>query len=67
MDKMEILALTDSQKFEIERFSRVIDATDDVTALKATANQLLRAWMAQKAATVWAMKQTMPTPLSRHD
>jgi len=64
---MEPLALTDSQKFEIERFSRAIDATDDVAALKSIASQLLRVWMTQKAATVWAMKQTMPTPLSRHD
>ena len=64
---MKPLALTTSQKFEIERFSRAIDATDDVAALKSIANQLLRAWMAQKAATVWAMKQTMPAPLSSHD
>ena len=64
---MEPFALTDSQKFEIERFSRAIDATDDVAALKSIASQLLRAWMTQKAATVWAMKQTMPAPLSRHD
>ena len=64
---MEPLALTDSQKFEIERFSRAIDATDDVAALKSIAGQLLRVWMTQKAATVWAMKQTMPVPLSRHD
>ena len=64
---MEPLALTDSQKFEIERFSRVIDTTHDVAVLKTIASQLLKAWMAQKAATVWAMKQTMPTPLSRHD
>jgi hypothetical protein len=64
---MEPLALTDSQKFEIERFSRAIDATDDVAALKSIASQLLRVWMTQKAATIWAMKQTMPAPLSRHD
>ena len=64
---MEPLALTTSQRFEIERFSRAIDATDDVAALKSIASQLLRAWMAQKAATVWAMKQTMPAPLSSHD
>ena len=64
---MEPLALTTSQRFEIERFSRAIDATDDVAALKSIANQLLRAWMAQKAATVWAMKQTIPAPLSSHD
>jgi hypothetical protein len=64
---MEPLALTDSQKFEIERFSRAIDATNDAAALKNIANQLLRAWMAQNAATVWAMKQTTPAPPFRHD
>ena len=64
---MEPLALTDSQNFEIEKFSRIIDSTTDVIALKAISNQLLRAYMAQKAATVWAMKQTMPAPLSSHD
>ncbi len=64
---MEPLALTDSQNFEIERFSRVIDTTHDVAALKNIASQLLKAWMAQKAATVWAMKHTVPTPLPRYD
>jgi hypothetical protein len=64
---MEPLALTDFQNFEIERFSRAIDATDDVAALKSIASQLLRAWMTQKAATIWAMKQTAPTPFSCHD
>jgi hypothetical protein len=64
---MEPLALTDAQKFEIERFSRAIDATDDVAALKSIANQLLRAWMTQRAATIWAMKQDMPARVACHD
>ena len=64
---MEPLALTASQSLEIERFSRAIDSTDDVVVLKSIANQLLRAWMTQKAATVWAMRQAMPSHPIRHD
>ena len=56
---MEPLALTASQEFEIERFSRAIDATGDVATLRAIAKQLLQAWMTQKAATKWAMKQAL--------
>ena len=64
---MEPLALTASQNFEIERFSRVIDSTSDVAVLRSIANQLLMAWMAQKAATVWAMRQSMPSQPICHD
>jgi len=64
---MEPLALTASQKFEIEKFSRIIDTTDDLVALKSIANQLLSAWMMQRAATIWAMRQPMPTRLDCHD
>ena len=56
---MEPLALTASQEFEIERFSRAIDATGDVATLRAIAKQLLQAWMTQKAATKWAMRQAL--------
>ena len=56
---MEPLALTASQEFEIERFSRAIDTTGDVATLKAIAKQLLKAWMMQKAATGWVMRQTL--------
>jgi hypothetical protein len=64
---MQPLALADSQKFEIERFSRAIDATDDVVALKSIASELPRAWMMQKAATLWMMKQAAPTRMMHHD
>lgn len=64
---MEPLELTASQKFEIEKFSRIIDATEDITALKTVAKQLLHVWMTQKAATVWVIKQALPIPLIRHD
>jgi hypothetical protein len=64
---MEPLTLTDAQRFEIERFSRAIDATNDIAALKSIASQLLGAWMAQKAATVWAMKSAMPSRVANYD
>ena len=51
--------LTVSQQFEIERFSRVIDATQDTTQLRSIAKQLLQAWHTQKAATHWVMAQQM--------
>ena len=54
--------LTVSQRFEIERFSRAIDATADPEALRAIAKQLLQAWHTQKAATTWAITQQMGPP-----
>ena len=64
---MEPLSLTDAQQFEIERFSRAINATNDVIVLKRIANQLLMAWMTQKAATVWVMKSNIPMKPACHD
>jgi hypothetical protein len=51
------IELSTSQRFEIERFSRAIDATVDSDQLKDLAKQLLRAWHSQKAATNWAIMQ----------
>ena len=47
-------SLSVGQQFEVERFSRAIDATADPEQLKALAKQLLQAWHTQKAATEWA-------------
>lgn len=54
------LSLTPAQAFEQERFSRAIDATTDPVALQALCKQLLEAWMTQRAATAWAMRQALP-------
>ncbi len=51
--------LTTGQQFEIERFSRAIDATVDPAQLKALAKQLLQAWHTQKAATAWVKSQQL--------
>ena len=57
------IALTMGQQFEIERFSRAIDATADAAQLRSIAKQLLQAWHTQKAATTWVINQQMtPSP-----
>jgi hypothetical protein len=53
------MELSIGQQFEIERFSRAIDATADPEALKAIAKQLLQAWHTQKAATNWVIGQQL--------
>jgi hypothetical protein len=56
------MELTTAQRFEIERFSRVIDATTDPAILQRMCRQLLQAWQAQRAATDWAMRQSLQRP-----
>ncbi|WP_216904076.1 hypothetical protein [Synechococcus sp. CCY 9618] len=55
----QAIELSVSQRFEIERFNRTIDATADPEALRTIAKQLLQAWHSQKAATTWVMGQQM--------
>jgi hypothetical protein len=58
------IALSVGQQFEIERFSRAIDATADTSELRSIAKQLLQAWHTQKAATNWVINQQMaPRPV----
>lgn len=63
----EPLALSLGQQFELERMSRAIDETGDLTALRGIAKQLLQAWQSQKAATQWVMRQQLaaPSPLAQ--
>ena len=56
------ISLSVSQQFEIERFSRAIDATQDTGELRSIAKQLLQAWHTQKAATNWVIAQQMAPP-----
>jgi hypothetical protein len=46
-------------RFELERHNRLIDATNDVDALRQLSKQLLQAWHAQKAASEWMMRQQL--------
>ncbi len=58
------IELSIGQQFEVERFSRAIDATADAEQLRVLAKQLLQAWQTQKAAATWLMLQRMePTQL----
>lgn len=57
---MDPIALSPAQQFEIEKMNRIIDSTADVAALRGVAKQLFTAWMTQRAATVWMMRQTLP-------
>ena len=54
---MEPIALTLGQKFEVEKFSREIDNSDDLAALRNIAKELLVAWKQQQAASAWIMRQ----------
>ena len=53
------IELSVGQQFEIERFSRAIDANADAEQLRALAKQFLRAWHTQKAATDWMIRQQL--------
>ena len=55
---MEPIALTLGQKFEIEKFSREIENSDDVPALRSIAKELLVAWKQQQAASTWILRQS---------
>jgi hypothetical protein len=58
------IELSVGQQFEIERFSRAIDATADPGKLRNLAKQLLQAWHTQKAATNWVIAQQAGFPPS---
>ena len=56
------LDLSVGQKFEIERMARAIDSTEDVQTLKNMAKQFFIAWMTQKAASTWILKNSLKPP-----
>jgi hypothetical protein len=58
----EPLQLSMGQKFELERMTRAIDATRDPEVLRGLAKQLLQAWLCEKAASQWAMRQEPRAP-----
>ncbi len=60
-----MIELSVGQQFEIERFSRAIDATADAEQLRLLAKQLLQAWHTQKAATNWVIQQQQAPLLPR--
>jgi hypothetical protein len=56
------LELTMGQKFELEKMGRVIDSTTDLKVLQGLSKQLLEAWMTQRAATAWILRENLPGP-----
>ena len=55
---MDTISLTLGQKFEIEKFSREIDNSEDLPQLRSIAKDLLVAWKQQQAASAWALRQS---------
>ena len=55
---MDPISLTLGQKFEIEKFSREIDNSEDLPQLRSIAKDLLVAWKQQQAASAWALRQS---------
>ena len=53
----ESISMSMTQRFEVERMNRAIEATADPVQLQMLAKQLLQAWQSQRAATQWVMRQ----------
>lgn len=54
---MDQISLSTAQEFEIERLNRIVDSVDNISDLKKLCKQLIHAWMIQRAAATWAIKQ----------
>lgn len=59
---MEPLTLNLSTQFEVAKYQRLIEATEDVATLRKFATTLLQAWATQKAATQWVMRESLNAP-----
>jgi hypothetical protein len=53
----ELFQLTFEQSFALEKYSRIIDETDDIDTLKRVAKLMLESYQRQRAATQWLMKK----------
>ena len=53
----EVIGLSVTQQFDVERMNRAIESSIDPQQLKTLAKQLLQAWHSQRAATVRVMGQ----------
>jgi hypothetical protein len=60
-----LIQLTTSQKFEVEKVNRIIDNTNNLDDLRRLAKLLFESWQIQKAAIIWSMKQSLPPPLTK--
>ena len=55
------MELTFTQKFEQEKYLRMIESCEDIEDLRKISTMVLEAYFVQKAATEWAMRQSLPT------
>ena len=53
----EVIGLSVTQQFDVERMNRAIESTIDPQRLQVLAKQLLQAWHSQRAATVWITRE----------
>lgn len=54
---MNPIALSTTQQFELERFTRAIEAETNIERLRDVAKMLLSAWMNQRQAAVWVLEK----------
>jgi hypothetical protein len=52
-----VMELSMGQKFELEKMNRAIDGCDNLEELKSLTKTLTSAWMTQKAAIAWMIRQ----------
>lgn len=57
--KSDAIQLSISQKFEMEKMNRIIDNCTNIEDLRQVAKSMLSAWMVQKAATAWMIREQM--------
>ena len=55
------MELTFTQKFEQEKYLRMIESCENIEDLRKISKMVLEAYFVQKAATEWAMRQSLPT------
>lgn len=59
MSESNPIELTLGQKFEKERFARVIKESTSIEDLRKIANVLLDGWYTQRAASQWMIREAM--------
>lgn len=55
----ELFQLTMEQSFSLQKYSRIIDETNDISTLKEIAKLMLSSYQRQRAATQWVMKKAI--------
>ena len=62
MSEQNTLELSLNDRFEQERYGRLIDSLSSSTDLKKVAKGLLSLYLSQKAAVRWSMRQALSAP-----